>query len=82
MFTLQTLPDSGEPFDDPVGQVSGFSLHAGVAAQAHQRQKPERLCRYISCPAVSEKRQSFTPVGCQWIANLYANLLRVEMMRW
>ena len=32
MFTLQTLPASGEAFDDPVGQVSGFSLHAGVAA--------------------------------------------------
>ena len=36
----QTLPASEEPFDDPVGQVAGFSLHAGVAAKAHQRQKP------------------------------------------
>jgi hypothetical protein len=54
VFTLQTLPDSGEAFDDPVGQVSGFSLHAGVAANARQRQKLERLCRYISRPAVSE----------------------------
>ena len=63
VFTLQTLPDSGEPFDDPVGQVSGFSLHAGVAAKAHQRQKLERLCRYISRPAVSEQRLSLTPNG-------------------
>ena len=63
VFTLQTLPDSGEPFDDPVGQVSGFSLHAGVAAKAHQRQKLERLCRYISRPAVSEKRLSLTANG-------------------
>jgi hypothetical protein len=63
VFTLQTLPDSGEPFDDPVGQVSGFSLHAGVAAKAHQRQKLERLCRYISRPAVSQKRLSLTPNG-------------------
>ena len=48
VFTLQTLPASEEPFDDPVGQVAGFSLHAGVAAKAHQRQKLERLCRYIA----------------------------------
>ena len=63
MFTQQSLPDSGEVFDDPVGQVSGFSLHAGVAAKAHQRQKLERLCRYISRPAVSEQRLSLTPNG-------------------
>jgi hypothetical protein len=63
VFTLQTLPDSGEAFHDPVGQVSGFSLHAGVAAKARQCQKLERLCRYISRPAVSEKRLSLTPNG-------------------
>ena len=43
--------------------VSGFSLHAGVAAKAHQRQKLERLARYISRPAVSERRLSLTPNG-------------------
>ena len=58
-----TLPAREEPFDDPVGQVAGFSLHAGVAAKAHQRQKLERLCRYISRPAVSEQRLSLTPHG-------------------
>jgi hypothetical protein len=63
VFTLQTLPDSGEAFDDPVGQVSGFSLHAGVAAKAHQRHMLERLCRYICRPAVSEQRLSLTPNG-------------------
>ena len=51
VFTLQTLPARQEPFDDPVGQVAGFSLHAGVAAKAHQRQKLERLCRYIALHA-------------------------------
>ena len=56
VFTLQTLPACDEPFDDGVGKVAGFSLHAGVAARADERQKLERLCRYISRPAVSEKR--------------------------
>ncbi|RAL71569.1 transposase family protein [Enterobacter hormaechei] len=39
-----------------VANHAGFSLHAGVMAEAHQRDKLERLCRYISRPAVSEKR--------------------------
>jgi hypothetical protein len=62
-FTLQTLPASDEPFDDGVGKVAGFSLHAGVAARAQERRKLERLCRYISRPAVSEQRLSLTPNG-------------------
>jgi hypothetical protein len=63
VFTLQTLPACDEPFDDPVGKVAGFSLHAGVAAKADERKKLERLCRYIARPAVSEKRLSLTPNG-------------------
>ena len=43
--------------------MGGFSLHAGVAAKANERKKLERLCRYISRPAVSEKRLSLTPNG-------------------
>ena len=42
---------------------AGFSLHAGVMAEAHQRDKLERLCRYISRPAVSEKRLALTANG-------------------
>ncbi|MCP5407407.1 MAG: transposase [Chromatiaceae bacterium] len=63
VFTMQTLPASGEPFDDGIGKVAGFSLHAGVVARADERKKLERLCRYISRPAVSEKRLSLTPNG-------------------
>jgi hypothetical protein len=46
-----------------VGKVAGFSLHAGVAARADERSKLERLCRYISRPAVSEKSLTLTPNG-------------------
>ena len=42
---------------------SGFSLHAGVATLAHQRQKLERICRYVARPAVSEKRLALTRDG-------------------
>jgi len=65
VFTLQTLP-AGDPDDsggDAVGKVAEFSLHAGVATKAHQRKKLERLCRYITRPAVSEKRMSLRSGG-------------------
>ncbi len=64
VFTLQTLPAVEE--DERYTQVAkeaGFSLHAGVAAQAWERDKLERLCRYISRPALSEKRLSLTSAG-------------------
>ena len=64
VFTLQTLPDERDADDTPaVGNVAGFSLHAGVAAKANQRDKLERLCRYITRPAIAEKRLSLTKQG-------------------
>jgi len=62
VFTLQTLPDCrpDNPFVDTVGKVAGFSLHAGVATKAHERDQLERLCRYIARPAVSTKRLALT----------------------
>jgi hypothetical protein len=63
VLTLQTLPAIDEPFTTRAGNVAGFSLHAGVAAKANERDKLERLCRYITRPAVSEKRLSLTEHG-------------------
>jgi len=48
-----------------VAKVSGLSLYAGVAAEANERQKLERLCRYITCPAIAEQRLSLTAQG--WV---------------
>ncbi|MCP4471192.1 MAG: IS91 family transposase, partial [Gammaproteobacteria bacterium] len=42
---------------------SGFSLHAGVMAYPWERKKLERLCRYITRPAIAENRLSLTPSG-------------------
>jgi len=65
VFTLQTIPPQPEPSPDNalVAKLNGFSLHAGVAARAHQRKKVERLCRYIARPAISEQRLSLTSTG-------------------
>jgi hypothetical protein len=38
-------------------------LHAGVATARHERRKLERLCRYITRPAIAEPRLSLTPSG-------------------
>ena len=65
VFTLQTLPGREDKADtrSRVANNAGFSLHAGVMAEAYQRDKLERLCRYISRPAVSEKRLTLTANG-------------------
>ena len=65
VFTLQTMPSWEE--DDfgvsSVGKIAGFSLHAGVATKARERNKLERLCRYIARPGLSVKRLSITSQG-------------------
>jgi hypothetical protein len=65
VFTLQTLPtiDEADWATGGPGNVAGFSLHAGVAVKACQRDKLERLCRYICRPPVSEKRLFLTSRG-------------------
>jgi ribosomal protein S27E len=63
VFTLRTLP--AEP-DEPrreVAESSGFSLHAGIAAKASQRDKLEHLARYVSRPPVATERLSLTEGG-------------------
>jgi len=49
--------------DQPVAEASGFSLHAGVIAEGGEREKIERLCRYVSRPAVASERLALTPQG-------------------
>ena len=61
--TLQTIPADADAPEGDAGNFGGFSLHAGVAAEAHESQKLERLCRYIARPAISEKRLSISPQG-------------------
>lgn len=46
-----------------VAKNSGFSLHAGVATKAHERDRLEKVCRYIARPAVAEERLSTNDQG-------------------
>jgi hypothetical protein len=64
-FMLRTLPPltDPDPGSERVAKAAGFSLHAGVSCEAHQREKRERLCRYMSRPPVTVKRLSLSRHG-------------------
>jgi hypothetical protein len=36
--------------------IDGFSLHAAVRGEAHNRKRLEELCRYITRPALPNER--------------------------
>jgi len=65
-FMLQSLPPLPGERDragEVLAKLGGFSLHAGVAAEAHQRRKLERLARYVTRPMIALERLSVTPQG-------------------
>jgi len=41
----------------------GFSLHAAVHCEAHERQRLEQLCRYITRPALANERVQINAAG-------------------
>lgn len=43
--------------------AGGFSLHAGLDIEPHQREKLERLCRYVSRPPVATERLAMSSSG-------------------
>ena len=64
VFTLRSL--SAQRDDEGrkrVAEYAGFSLHAGIGIEADAREKLERLCRYVSRPAIAAERLSVTPQG-------------------
>lgn len=66
LFTLQTVSPRLKGLEgDPNGaaRAGGFSLHAGVDIGSNQREKLERLCRYVSRPPVANERLALTASG-------------------
>jgi hypothetical protein len=60
--TIRSL-DRPDPGLERVAKANGFSLHAGVSCEGHERDKRERLCRYIARPAVAIPRLSLSSAG-------------------
>ena len=42
--------------------IDGFSLHAAVRVEAHDRKRLEQLCRYITRPPLSDERVQLNAV--------------------
>ncbi len=51
-FMIRTIRplDKPDPGLERVAKANGFSLHAGVSCEGHQKNERERLCRYIARP--------------------------------
>lgn len=43
--------------------IDGFSLHAAVRVEAHNRKRLEQVCRYITRPALSDERVQLNARG-------------------
>ncbi len=57
VLSLRTVPSRDEKYTPVLcAEAHGFSLHAGVRCGAHQRKELERLCRYITRPAIANER--------------------------
>ncbi len=64
-FMIRTIRplDRPDPGLERVAKANGFSLHAGVNCEGNQRNKRERLCRYIARPAIAIPRLSLSSTG-------------------
>ena len=64
-FMIRTIRplDRPDPVLERIAKANGFSLHAGVSCEGHQREKRERLFRYIARPAVAIPRLSLSSTG-------------------
>ncbi len=63
-LTLRTVPVQSEPFPSTLlARLPGCSLHAATVCEAAQRDKLEKLCRYIARPAIANERLSTNDRG-------------------
>jgi ribosomal protein S27E len=64
-FMIRTIRplERPDPGLERVAKANGFSLHAGVSCEPHQKDKRERLCRYIARSAVAVPRLSLSSTG-------------------
>ncbi len=64
-LTLQAVSasDNRTKPSELVSKQAGFSMHACVGCKSNQRKKLERLCRYVTRPAISEQRLSLSGNG-------------------
>ena len=57
------IPRESVPRQPLCADIDGFSLHAGVRVEAHDRKRLEQLCRHIIRPALSDERVQVNAAG-------------------
>ena len=57
-LTLRTVPPATTDDKPSTAHEAGFSIDAGTVCQEHEREKLQRLCRYVARPPVSNERLS------------------------
>ena len=64
VLTLKSaMPREGTAGQPLCADIDGFSLHAAVRVEAHDRKRLEQLCRYITRPALSDERVQVNATG-------------------
>jgi hypothetical protein len=64
VLTLRgAMPREDRARQPQCADIDGFSLHAAVRVQAHDRKRLEQLCRYITRPALSDERVQLNAAG-------------------
>jgi len=64
MLTLRgAMPREAAARQPLCADIDGFSLHAAVRVEAHDRKRLEQLCRYITRPALSDERVQLNAAG-------------------
>ncbi|MFN8794980.1 MAG: transposase [Betaproteobacteria bacterium] len=64
MLTLRGATPREDWVRQPLcADIDGFSLHAAVRVQAHDRKRLEQLCRYITRPSLSDERVQLNAAG-------------------
>jgi hypothetical protein len=57
------MPRKGAARQPLCADIDGFSLHAAVRVDAHERKRLQQLCRYITRPALSDERVQLNAAG-------------------
>ena len=57
------MPREGWARQPLCADIDGFSLHAAVRVEEHDRKRLEQLCRYIMRPALSDERIQLNAAG-------------------
>jgi hypothetical protein len=56
MLSCNPSQASGALTDEPVAEVAGINLHAKVVVDGRDRERVQRLVRYITRPPLAEER--------------------------